>query len=320
MRKNHIKRVPGDVIRKIADDYLTPRDQSAFFQTSKQEEDAGFRLTRLVNTLLLYVAKGKQDEAEKGLTKRPELLLETGSVTDYSGRIFKSITAYEYAYWAKDRHMCRMLEAHMNDVTKADMLERVHVIEEDGLTYEQDGHKFKNSRHFDMTPLQTALQRYIDAYDAYDKSDVAGTAVQAAWRQLGLAQRDLPVHVINEYCRPDRPFNPLPEFNEDRLPRGTEYFDYSTHTNLNFFSFVLSDSSGLGINWALIRNERRSSAYGPCFVEGFGPRPLPRLMSSAQDAEADLAAVSHLDVVRTNDLKLSLENLAEPNEPRFSYK
>ena len=81
-------------------------------------------------------------------------------MTDYSGRTFKC-TAYEYAYWAKDRHMCRMLEGSMDEKTKALMLKRCEEIEKKGLTYTQNGKEIKGSKHFDLTPLKTALKNML---------------------------------------------------------------------------------------------------------------------------------------------------------------
>ncbi len=105
-----------------------------------------------VRELLDDVAKGKQDEAQAILesSKDKQTLLRTPSkFTDYSGRTFQS-TAYEYAYWAKDKHMMRMLERHMDDETKAFMLEKIDAIEQVGLSYQQHGITYQNA-HYDMS-------------------------------------------------------------------------------------------------------------------------------------------------------------------------
>ena len=39
---------------------------------------------------------------------------------------------------------------------------------------------------------------------------------------VGGEQKLLPVHVVNEYCRPDRPFEPCPSEWEAKLPRTRE--------------------------------------------------------------------------------------------------
>jgi hypothetical protein len=105
-----------------------------------------------VRELLDDVAKGKQDEAHTMLESSEDkqtLLRTPGKFTDYSGRTFHC-TTYEYAYWAKDTHMQRMLEGHMNDETKAFMLEKIDAIEHSGLAYQQHGFPYQNA-HYDMS-------------------------------------------------------------------------------------------------------------------------------------------------------------------------
>ena len=183
------------------------------------------------------VAKGKQNEADALLTassgNKQDLLRTSGVFTDYSGRTF-NCTAYEYAYWAKDTHMRRMLERHMDDETKVQMLSRIDEIERPdaatgqpvGLVYSQGGLEHR-SAHFDLRPLKDALQRYVDGYDNWYRTRNLD-AMRAAWMEIGILQRDLPVHVLNEYCHPDRSFSPPPEFNEETLPRSVSFYNYNT--------------------------------------------------------------------------------------------
>ncbi len=105
-----------------------------------------------VRELLDDVAKGKQDEAHAILASSEDkqtLLRTPGKFTDYSGRTFHC-TAYEYAYWAKDKHMMHMLERHMDDETKAFMLEKIEAQEQVGLSYQQHGITYQNA-HYDMS-------------------------------------------------------------------------------------------------------------------------------------------------------------------------
>ena len=249
---------------------------------------------------LQYIVYGQQDEAETILKKCNDASLNTQwilnakqDITDYSGRTFKC-SAYEYAYWAKDTHMCRMLERHMDENTKAAMLEKVTAIDTVGLMYEQRGHVVEHSKHFDMTPLRTALKNYVNGYDAWDAANNYD-AMKAAWMLVGLAQRDLPVHVINEYCHPDRSFHPLPAFNENKLPRILTYYNFNTALDVPLLPLGISGSSGLGVDFAVFR--------GP-----WPPRRVPWCMVPGAVA-LDLEAVSRLDEVRTVDLTQSRENL-----------
>ncbi|MCW8444143.1 hypothetical protein OQJ05_08760 [Fluoribacter gormanii] len=256
------------------------------------------------------VAQGKQEEAKKLLLKISvssltasvsELMLTDTLFTDYSGRTF-NCTAYEYAYWAKDTHMCRMLEQQMDTDTKKSMLKRCEAIEKDGLTYKQHGVEVKGSKHFDLTPLKKALTHYVEGYNNWFNTGNY-TAMNAAWMAVGLAQRELPVHVINEYCRPDRSFSPKPEFDEPTLPRVLIYYDYRMHEDRALFPLDFSDSSGLGVDFALIRGGWHNGASGLLRRLGSG-------VGGGPSAALDLAAMSRLDEVRTADLSQSRDILS----------
>ena len=283
---------------------LPLKEKAALAKTSKRYYGLFSQHIHAVKCLML-VAHGDQTAADKMLTRNPSLLLERTNVTDYSGRTFKNITAYEYAYWAKDTHMCRMLEAHMDKATKANMLKRIDAMERDGLTYEQDG-VVEHSKHFDFTPLITALTRYVQGFDNwYATNNFA--ALRAAWMEVGIAQRDMPVHVANEYCRPDRSFNPRPEFNEGALPRSLKFYNFETGGEQSLFPLVIADSSGLGIDFALCGFWRGGVSWSA------GRR--------GRGTSIDLAAISHLDEIRTVDLTRLRESLLPTDlEPSHSMR
>ncbi|MFI4963465.1 MAG: hypothetical protein ACHP6H_06380, partial [Legionellales bacterium] len=253
------------------------------------------------------VAKGQQNEAEDLLKimSPSQLLLQTGSFTDYSGRTF-NCTAYEYAFWAKDRHMLRMLEKYIvpDERLKKELLERCSEIDKQGLNYIQGGQN-KNSKHFDFTPLQTALKTFVDGFDTWLFAN-NWAARAAAWRQVGLAQRDLPAHVIDEYCRLDRPFEPTPYFNESRLPRHTPFYNYMFDRKEFWFPLRVSESEGEEVNVAIYRIGGRGRGMDKWMAQGGKEGDVVA-------AHIDLAAVRRLDEVRTNDLKKSLETL-KPSE------
>ena len=122
--------------------------------------------------------------------------------------------------------------------------------------------------------------------------------------KVGLAQRDVPVHVINEYCRKDRSFEPCPEFKEDKLPREIMFYNWNSDKEEPLFPLVISALSGLGINFSL---SRRGADYAGAVCS---PAPIPflRKVGGARGG-VDLAAVNRLDEVRTTDLTRSRENL-----------
>ena len=202
---------------------------------------------------------------------RQELLLAHSTFTDYQGRIFEC-SAYEYAWWAKDTHMRRMLEKHMDDESKSSIVERVKTIEQHGLTYQQNG-ETHTSKHADLNPLIDALQAYVDGVDGWISKNEWET-VDSAWLAVGIAQRDVPVHVINEYCHPLRSFDPCPEFNEEPLPRVTTFYNFNTHRDERVYPIGESDSEGLGVDFSLLRVAGAGGACGRAGA-GFGGRSPP---------------------------------------------
>ena len=346
------------------------------------------------------VAKGNQDEAKAILNAsgdKQALLTTPAKFTDYSGRTF-NCTAYQYAYWAKDTHMRRMLERHMDDATKTFMFDKVNDMERAGLAYQQHGIEYKNPHYdvsfvlknlrpdefsqlqamvgqnvakinnatvddyqnlpfsateyeqlkkelaphasvwnwmlsclgsfeyfgyltypaffllsffitptaqaiasnlkFDFKSLITALDTYVTHYDNwYDHQRIA------AWLDVGKAQREVPVHIANEYCRSDRSFHPCPKFKERTLPRELTVDNWVTSVK-SWFPLT-SSAFGLGVDFSLYRTswEERARTYASL---RFAPRPAALL---------DLAAVSQLVKVRTADLMKShkILNVEAPN-------
>jgi hypothetical protein len=329
------------------------------------------------------VAKGKQDEAEAILQASEDkqtLLTTPARFTDYSGRTF-NCTAYEYAYWAKDTHMRRMLESHMDDHTKTYMLERVNEMERIGLAYQQHGVSYQNPHYdmsfvlknltlddfrqlqtlvgqnsvkiqqataenyrtipftateyealkkaleqrkptgiasffsffykwreealsaklqFDFHSLITDLDSYVNNYDKWNYHQQ-----QEAWMKVGKAQRDVPAHVAHEYCRHDRSFDlgayrnaGESRFKEKTLPRVLT-FDNDVAWRAEVWFPLTSSSSGLGFDFGLTRGISKLRRF-----DGRFPRMLP-----CRFGRADLAAVSHLDEVRTADLTQSRDIL-----------
>ncbi len=312
-----------DSVRSIAS-YLLPREQVALAKVSKPlNTDLDLKGTldprrvKAIKKFLQHVAYGQQVEAEAMLRADRSLLTEAGEFTDYSGRRF-ICSAYEYAYWAKDTHMCRMLaqvdaegRSHLDEEMKAILRERIDRMEAmdpetgqaKGLTYWQNEAKHR-SAHFDLTPLITALQEYVNGFDAwYEAKNWA--AMKAAWLRVGLAQRDIPAHVAQEYGRPDRSFDPTPGFTEATLPRSLSFYNYYRSRDESWFPLGASTTSGLGLDFSLIRAGRSGGAV----VSGRAGGPA---VGGRGDGGFDLAAMRGLDEVRTADLTQSRDHLNPP--------
>jgi len=160
-----------------------------------------------VDAFLKLVADGKQDEAEACLINNPNLVLASGDVIDYSGRPFRRITGFQYALWALDWHMWKMILKYLKQFPGE--------AEAQAQTVATGSWVSDHGEYFNMQPLLAVLETYRANYMDWsiDKS-------RDHWiREVGGAQHLLPMHVFQEYCYPNRGFIPTPTFTEDEFPR-----------------------------------------------------------------------------------------------------
>ena len=110
-------------------------------------------------------------------------------------------------------------------------------------------------KHFSLQGLTGALQTYVDNAEKwhYDRR-----AVDHWCKVVGGEQKLLPVHVVNEYCRSDRPFEPCPSEWESTLPRtlALKFWDSKQSTLIDGTWFIPPSSKDglvLGLNHAVLR-------------------------------------------------------------------
>jgi hypothetical protein len=261
---------------------------------------------------LQRVAFGKQAEAKKMLDMNSSLMdsslfLERGKVTNRANRTFASISGLQYAAWAYDTHMLRMILSCVPDDKKADALEQLESLEKNGT---------EHGTHFDLTRTKMAYQTYIENCEwwSYQKC-------KDYWcKEVGGAQREWEPHMAEEMCFPGRPFYPMPTFKEVDLPRGAKFDDGSEW-------FPLKVDSGLGFDFACLRSDLR---HGAAQFGSGGERELRGGLTGevvfAALPQSDLEAMSHLYDVRAleladiiKQLRLEVEKLkptaAKPPQP-----
>lgn len=250
-----------------------------------------------------YVAQAKYHNTDNVLRllskdKAQELLLSKGVFTDYSGRKF-NCSAYEAAYWYNDVRMCRLLESHMNEATRAEMHRRCQSIDSKGLDYSQHGQE-KNSSHFNLEPLKSALKTYAYGLDQWIREGQSDK-IKEAWLQIGKTQGDLPANVVLEYCTLNGRFDPVPNFDElEVLLENMTFECEKTKKEQKWFPIDPSQTEGLGISFSLYKGSR----YGlPMSCSNAG-------QVSSRAIKSDYAAIVKLDKVRTADMQQSLENLS----------
>lgn len=322
--------LPERDITHIVARYLRATDQSAMTCTSKTNQGLFFQPERLTAKLLLYIARGEQDKAEQILigtrepsgrqimNGRPDLLFKRGDVTDYSGRTFKNITAFQYALWAMDTHMCRMIihaipEDAEGEALRAELINQYEELEVHGVTYELEGQTYTNQHHFNFSRLIEALQSYVDSFDGWGNELLPYEAQIDLWCQVvGLEQRYVPAHVAQEYCHPTRSFNPTPTFNDPTLERSLSIFNYSNGRMMEWFD--TSPSLVLGKNFGIVRTGT------PDFIEAAGWVGVSYPGARCRKTVAkDVAAIMALCKVRSSDLRQTLESLRRGNDHDSRY-
>jgi hypothetical protein len=233
--------LPDGVLEEVLTPMLSP-DSKAKASVSGQQFNELFQLGMAVEKLLAHVARGEQAQAEAMLKSSPKLLLHKGNVTDYSGRTFHNITAFQYALWAYDRHMWDMLLNYFpRDGVAGDALKQLNELEAIGVKYQLKGSKTQEAKHvrephYDWK-LSTELTRLR-------KSGVD------EWRDINQAiieyQQLAPAHIANEYCHPSRSFSlnymEMARFDDSDLPRSFEVEDVDSPCN---HWFPLDDKSVL---------------------------------------------------------------------------
>ncbi|HHF7375048.1 hypothetical protein [Legionella bozemanae] len=258
-----------DIKTETAQHLSTP-DLIKISMTSK-EYRTFFKPMLDVRKLLHHVVRGEHAAVKMMLEKDINLLFKKGRITDCSGRTFEHISSFEYALWALDKHMWTMMLdcVPQNEAGKkvlAQLLSQYHKVNKEGVTYKLNG-KTITEKHFDFeNTLIKELQIQVDSIKVPGDKD--WDAINKQWREgVGGAQKQLPMHVVYEYCS-DEPFYHIPQPPASQLkpskqwltsprPKPSKQF-YNTITKKyeNWFDV----DSKLGVDFALYKG---SGTGGP---------------------------------------------------------
>ena len=259
----------------------TPPRQMSFIPPPKPVVQAAD--IKELSKLLQLVAEGEQDQAEELIKKNVGLLLSPGRVTDLSDRTFESVTAFQYALWALDWHIWKMI---LKYIPKEAAVEQLAALESKGLG--------QHGKHFSFEAITQALKKYVDNAAAWNYDQ---RAVDQWCKGVGGAQRLLPAHVINEYCREDRSFYPCPNFAEEKLPR-TRTGQYFT-SGKDWFTETYSNKL-CGVSFAFVRGDAR---WGASTWAGSGVVCCGVRAAAGAGVATDLNALQSLSKTRTQQLE-----------------
>jgi hypothetical protein len=309
---SNLATLPKELIKELG----THFNQEDIKKLAKTSMGMNSLFSNIFPKFLECVAYGKQEEAEQLLKsvlhgrddKIQNVLLYRGKLTDYSGRTFEC-SAYEYAYWAKDTHMCRMLQGYMNEETKAKVAIYIDSMCHKGLSYHQNG-EHHQSTHFDFTPFVESLagmselcKDVIVAFRNLPHAEINRVSAHfeekagLLFKSFMKAQMDFPAHVIQEYCHPKRAFSPCPRFDESHFPRSSLYSDTMYNEIADWFPRPELDFENLS----------RSMLFRGS--DAFANNCMKNKNEPWVTCEEDLSAITCLNTVRTEELKDLREGL-----------
>ncbi|MBS0351424.1 MAG: hypothetical protein JSR33_09625 [Proteobacteria bacterium] len=153
-----------------------------------------------------------------------------------------------------------------------------------------------HGKHFSLQPLIGALQVYVDNAEKVWNYD---QRAKDHWcKVVGGAQREVPAHVVNEYCREDRSFDPCPAFTEEKLPRmmTSQYFPGS-----NWFT-AMYNGGICGMSFAYARATSVQPVFGRLNMGLF-------VLVYRRTASIDLKALQSLSKARTQQLEVLASQL-----------
>lgn len=216
---------------------------------------------RLTPKLLQYVAYGNQSKVKEILTLCPELLMHKGKVTDYSGRTFKKISAFQYAIWAWDtKFMAPMLLNLLPKNNKGKAIQKELQIQYEqlvnqGINYSLDGKEY-NEQHFDFSSIIEKMKFFVKNFNIWADSEC-----RFYWgNKIGHAQFLLPVHVAQFYCDPQVIYDVNTDVSQLSLSYMPPYI-VNKGSNKHFWYATLKNKK-LGKDLGVIRDPLQIYFYG----------------------------------------------------------
>ncbi|KAJ3123843.1 hypothetical protein HK100_011472 [Physocladia obscura] len=150
----------------------------------------------MTSKFLAFVANANHKAAESMLRGTPSLAITYGDLIDPAGRLFGGITGFQYAVWALDWHMWKMIQKYLYSADVKHQLRQYNSRNTQWLS------EHGNSAAPIIQNLISALKSFEDLCKSFEY-----TAANEFWnKQVGGAQKLIPMHVVNEYFLPERTF------------------------------------------------------------------------------------------------------------------
>jgi TPR repeat protein len=234
-----------------------------------------------LKAIFKWVTEGHLVEIKKLLDKNPKLALATGAVTDRSDRTFKGITVLQYAAWALDIEMCNVIIPYIGQENKTMQLNALSEAPERYSSHE---------KQYDMTPLITKTQTYINNYNNWDDNKC-----REYWqKEVGGEQRKCPAWLIYAWSEEGKDVAWVTQ----SFSRGFKR-EYDKHRLDWWFTENYNSGRGVGSTWAVVRGMKSHVCYDRLRYTWWGPgwcgedlKNHQGLKASRQEALESLKATS----------------------------
>lgn len=287
------------------------------------------RFAIMAPKLLRHVARGEERMVERLFNislANISCLLIPGNVQDHAGRVFFNITPFQYAIWALDWHMCKLMLNYLSkansagcreaEVVRLALLCQFNEVTTNGVNYMFNGIAVEGEHHFDFQPLISALRTLV-LRSKQQGGDMIGQGLYPTrvpgfiggghlmplpylssdrgsrdWCTIvGSAQKNVPAHVAQKYCkRAIWFFAKLLE--RTKPPRSIEFYNVLTDKRESWWP-AEPLSKTLGVDFAICHGN--SGALG-------GGGPDFGVNGPTGQIESDLTMLTDLAQKRTRQI------------------
>lgn len=165
-----------------------------------------------VDDFVTWVAQGNQKQAEAALKASPGLALAKGHAKALCGREFPSISGIQFAQWAFDYPMLKMIKAEMQKAGYDQELKAQ--LDEQAAVTVAAGH----GESYDPNHLLDALKTYLDNYDTWQREESLQRMKDCWVNKVGKAQGSTLAHIAQFYSQ-EKCFEPSPNLDNETFKR-----------------------------------------------------------------------------------------------------
>lgn len=195
--------------------YASCRQMHEFFNSKFFNERIIVELAKKFSYFVAVEGEDNENKLHSYLQKHSSLsakiITQKINICDAAGREFKNISIFEYAFWAGDTPICKMLLNFLRDAEKIDLKNRCEHILNTGLTFTLNEEVFEKQKPFSLQELLEAYNIFINHYfrilfnNTRAESNLEGNL--RIFQAIGLNQSKVTVYIAQHFCTPNLDFD-----------------------------------------------------------------------------------------------------------------